>query len=364
MGTTILSIFIVSGLAAGLAAILVIAQRFIADYGECEITINDDRTFTTSGGKSLLESLKEEKVFIPSACGGRGTCAYCKVQVPKGGGPLVPIEEPYLTPDEIQDGVRLSCQVKVRNNVRIQVPDELFAIREYSCRCTRIVDLTHDIKEFQIKLDDPPELAYVPGQYIQLVCPPYNGNEEVFRAYSIASDPEQDGSINLVIRLVPGGICTTWCFEHLKEGDELRMNGPYGEFRLSENDSPMVFIAGGTGMAPMKSILHHMRNTGNQRPVTYFFGVNSTEELFYGDLMKDFETQLSNVSFVPVVARPQPGSEWGGETGLVTEALERHGADISGHEAYLCGSPGMIDASMAVLQKIGVTEDRIFFDKF
>lgn len=360
----LVSILIVSGIAAALAAVLVVAQRFLADYGECEIKINDSDAITVEGGATLLESLTRNSIFIPSACGGRGTCAYCKVKVLEGGGPVVPTEEPYLDAAERKDKVRLSCQVKVRNNLRIRIPEELLAIKEYECVCTRIRDLTHDVKEFRFKLEKPAGLDYVPGQYVQLFCPAYDGNEEVYRAYSIASDPAEKGIIDLIIRLVPGGICTTWCFKHLKEGGAARINGPYGDFRLTGSGAPMIFVAGGSGMAPIKCMLHHMKNTQNKRKAAYFFGGNQVKDLFCLDLMKEFEKDLGDFRFVPVVSKPADNEKWDGETGLVTEALQRNIKDASGYEGYLCGSPGMIDAAIKVLVNLGMPEDKIFYDKF
>ena len=360
----LVSIIVVSAVAGGLAAALVIAERFITNYGECEILINKDKSLKVRGGKSLLESLSQNKIFIPSACGGRGTCAYCKVKVLEGGGPLLPTEEPYLDKDELQAGVRLSCQVKVRNDLKITIPEELFSIQEFSATVDRITDLTHDIKEFRFRLKDPPRIDYTPGHYVQLFTPAYDGNEEVYRAYSISSDPKEKDIVELVIRLVPGGICTTYCFEKLQDGDPVKFNGPYGEFRLSGTRAPMVFIAGGSGMAPIKCILHQMENENIQREAVYFFGANHVNELFYLEEMKRFEDVLANFKFVPVVARPEEDADWQGETGLVTEAVDRHFDDASGHEAYLCGSPGMIDASVNVLRGLGMPQENVFYDKF
>lgn len=360
----LLSILAVSAIAAGLAALLVLARRYIADYGECTITVNDGKQLRVKGGQPLLEALAQNKIFIPSACGGRGTCAFCKLKVLEGGGPVVPTEEPYLDADERQANVRLACQVKVRNDLRIRIPEELFAVKEYACVCTRIRDLTRDIKEFRLELKDPPEIAYRPGQYVQLFSPPYDDNEGVNRAYSIASDPADRKAIELVIRLVPGGICTTWCFRHLTEGRELRINGPFGQFGLSGTEAPMILVAGGSGMAPMRCILNHLRNTGSRRQTTFFFGANRVKELFYLDEMAEFAKSLPAFRFVPVVARPDPDEQWDGETGLVTAALARDFQDASGHEGYLCGSPGMIDAAIAVLKQLGMPEDQIFYDKF
>ncbi|AQQ69939.1 Na(+)-translocating NADH-quinone reductase subunit F [Limihaloglobus sulfuriphilus] len=366
MFTTILiSVLIISLIAAALAAVLAVSENYLGDYGPCKITINKESELEVRGGKSLLALLSQEKIFIPSACGGRGTCGMCKLKVLEGGGPLLPTEEPFLSDEERDSNVRLSCQVKVRNDIEIQIPDEIFAVQEFKCRCADILELTHDIRQFTFELIEPEKIDFVPGQYVQLFTPAYEkSSEEVYRAYSISSDARNDGKIELIIRLVPNGICTTYCFDYLKEGDEVKLNGPYGDFQLSDTEAPIIFIAGGSGMAPIKSMLHQMVNTDNKRKASYFFGANKVSELFLGDLMKDFESQLADFTYVPVVANPEPEENWDGETGLVTEAVKRQIDDASVCEAYLCGSPGMIDASIAVLKELGMKEENIFYDKF
>ncbi|HPD47840.1 MAG TPA: 2Fe-2S iron-sulfur cluster binding domain-containing protein [Anaerohalosphaeraceae bacterium] len=365
MLTVLLSVLIVSSVSAGLALVLVVADRFVANYGECTITINEQKKLKVQGGKNVLAALTEEKLFIPSACGGRGTCGYCKVRATEGAGPVLPTETPFLTPKEIEDNVRLSCQIKIRNDLKIEIPEELLAVKEYEAVCSRITDLTYDMKHFHFELRDPPTIDFVPGQYIQLLCPQYKGNrEEVYRAYSVASDPADKTIIDLIIRRVPNGICTTWCFDFLKEGDTVRFNGPYGEFRLSQTDAPMIWVAGASGMAPFVSLLYQMRNERITRPTTYFFGGNKVKDMFYLDRMRAFEKELPNFRFVPVVAAPDEGEQWDGERGLVTQALERADADLSGHEGYLCGSPGMIDAAIKVMNQLGIPNERIFYDKF
>lgn len=359
------AVTIVSLIGTGLAALLCICEHFLANYGQCQISINDERSITVNGGKDLLSMLTAEKIFIPSACGGRGTCGLCKLKVLEGAGPLLPTETPYLSKEETESNVRLSCQVRVRNDLSIEIPPELFVVREYICTCTEIVDLTHDIKQFRFEMVEPKQIDYVPGQYIQLFTPVYKkGIEEVYRAYSISSDPADKNSIETIIRLVPGGICTTYCFEYLKVGDKMKFNGPYGDFRLSDTDTPIVFIAGGSGMAPIKCILHHMKNTANNRKATYYFGANKVNELFLLDQMKNFESDLADFTFVPVVANPQENENWDGQTGLVTNAVQETLTNASECEAYLCGSVGMIEAALKVLSELGMREQRIFFDKF
>ncbi|MCK5173619.1 MAG: 2Fe-2S iron-sulfur cluster binding domain-containing protein, partial [Planctomycetes bacterium] len=345
MFSVIIAVAVISSIGAALALLLVISERFIADYGECRIDINGEKELTVAGGKPLLDALSAEKIFIPSACGGRGTCGVCKVKVHQGAGAILPTETPFLDDDEKQSNVRLSCQVKVRRDLRIEIPPELFLVKEYACLCADIRDLTYDMKAFRLKLTDPESIDFIAGQYVQLLCPRYKGSgEEVYRAYSLASDPARKDTIELVIRRVPNGICTTYCFDHLKVGDAVKVNGPYGDFRLSDTDAPMIFIAGGSGMAPFLSILSEMVNSDSKREVIYFFGGNQVRDLCYLDEMKNFESRLDNFHFVPVVAVPEKESNWSGETGLVTEAVQRNFSDVSRHEAYLCGSPGMIDA--------------------
>ena len=363
--TVLIAVGVISSIGAGLAAVLVISEHFFADYGPCSITVNDERELEVDGGKDLLSVLTGEKLFIPSACGGRGTCGLCKLKVLEGAGPLLPTEEPHLEKNERESKIRLACQVKVRNNLKIQVPQELLAIREYTCKCTDIQDLTHDMKQFRFELMEPKKIDYIPGQYIQLLTPVYEkSSEEVYRAYSISSDPADKNAIELIIRRVPGGICTTYCFEYLKVGDEVKMNGPYGDFKLSDTEAPIIFIAGGSGMAPIKCMLHDMKNTNNKRKAMYFFGANKVEELCLEDLMHHFVSELADFTFIPVVTAPEENKSWDGEQGLVTEAVERNVKNAGECEAYLCGSPGMIDAAIEILEKLGITEDRIFYDKF
>lgn len=365
MGTVVISILIISLIAAGLAALLAVSGKFILNYGECKIKINDEEEFAVEGGNSLLEELTNKKIFIPSACGGRGTCGYCKCKVLEGGGPLLPTETPFLSKKEIDDNIRLSCQVKVREDITLDIPEELLSVQQFETVCTEIKDLTYDVKQFRFELQEPTEMNFIAGQYVQLLCPEYSGNpEEVYRAYSISSDPADKHNIELIIRQVPGGICTTYCFEHLEEGDTVYLNGPYGEFRLSETDAEMICIAGGSGMAPIKCILHYMKNIGSNRKATYFFGGNTIKDLFFNELMKNFENEVSNFKFVPVVSTPSEEDNWDGETGLVTEAVKRAYEDVSSCEAYLCGSPGMIDACIKLLTGMGMPEEKIYYDKF
>ncbi len=364
--TLIISIGIISLISVFLAILMVIADATIGNYGVVKITINDGtKELEVEGGQPLLRALNQEGVFIPSACGGRGSCGLCKVQVVEGGGEYLPTELPWISDEEKKKHVRLSCQFKVKQNVAIVIPEELFLVKEFSTVVESIRDLTHDIKEVRLLLKEPSTITTKAGQYIQFEVPEYEDSDEsVYRAYSMASPPGDSTHVELEIRLVPNGICTTYVHKHLKVGEEVTINGPYGDFFLRETDSNIIFIAGGSGMAPIKSILLDMEQTGNKRKATYFFGARSKRDLFLLDEMRALEEKMPNFKFVPALSEPQPEDKWEGEVGLITDVVRRMVEEAPTSEAYLCGSPGMIDACIKVLTELKVPEESIFYDKF
>lgn len=360
-----LSVGFLSGSGAILAALLILAERKILNYGVCNIDINNgDKKLEVQGGSSLLSLLAENGIFIPSACGGRGTCAYCKVRVIEGGGIIGPVEEPYLSPEERKNDIRLSCQVKVRNDIKIEIPKELFSVKRYLGRLMHKRPLTHDIVELHIELMDPESIDFISGQYVQLESEEYKGRDSVMRAYSMSSLPSDTHHIELIIRRVPDGICTTWVFDYLEEGQKVFFSGPYGEFHLSDTDAPVIFIAGGSGMAPIWSMLRDMKEKGIRRKAAYFFGAVTQRDLFFVDEFDHLRNELGDFTFVPALSNEPEESDWKGERGLITEVVERRCPDCSQHEAYLCGSPGMINACIQVLTKGGMPEEKIFYDKF
>jgi Na+-transporting NADH:ubiquinone oxidoreductase subunit F len=349
-----------------LAVLLVIADRYLNNYGICKLIINKGkRESEVEGGSTLLSSLNSTGLFIPSACGGQGSCGLCKIKVTAGAPPILPTEEPHLSAEERAGNVRLCCQLKVHGDMEIEIPEELFSIREYKTTVESLTALNHDIKLLRLALPAGESLDIIPGQYMQIETPVYKKTPEpVYRAYSIATDPRDKTHIDLVVRLVPGGICTTYVFEHMKAGQALTVNGPYGDFRLTDTNKDMIFIAGGSGMAPFLSMLEHMKNENSQRKVTYFFGARAKRDLICLDRMAEFEKALPNFTFVPCLSEPMPDDNWPGETGLVTDVMKRHCPDLSNMEAYLCGSPGMIDASIAALTANGMPPGNIAYDKF
>ena len=278
----ILSLFFISGIAALLALLLEIADSYLADYGDSHIIINEQKDLVVKGGNPLLFSLMGEGIFIPSACGGRGTCAYCKVQVLEGGGPVLPTETPYLSQEELQENVRLSCQVKVKNDLKIKISEEIFLIKEFKARVDQIEDLTPDIKGLCLKILTPEEgITFTPGQYVQLQVPRYEltKNSE-YRAYSISSNPEENRKIELCITKAAGGAVSTYVHDYLKEGEELVISGPYGDFFLRESDRGILLIATGSGLAPIKSIINQIEIEQIPRKTTVFFCDRRPWDLF------------------------------------------------------------------------------------
>lgn len=249
--------------------------------------------------------------------------------------------------------------------MHISIPAEMLSVKQFTAKVSSIRDLTYDIKEVSIALNEPGSIDFKAGQFIQLEVPAYELTDEpVYRAYSIASRPSEHNKVELEIRYVPNGICTTYVHKHLKEGDTVTLNGPYGEFHRSETEKEMICIAGGSGMAPVKAILLDMLDKGIDRKVQYFFGARAVRDLFLVDEMKALEQQLPRFRFIPALSEPDPNDDWEGDIGLITEVVAKYITDASDKEAYLCGSPFMIDACIKTLTGLGMPEENIFYDKF
>ncbi len=363
--TIVQDVAVLTGISVVLAILLVIAERWLNNYGDCKIDINGKREITVKGGNSLLSSLSEKQVYLPSACGGRGSCGACKCKITEGGGPLLPTEKPFLSQSELADNIRLSCQVKVKSAVSIQIPDSIFNIRKFSAVISEIIDYTYDIKGITFKLDEGETLDFEAGQYVQLITEPYaKMKQRVSRAYSISSQPELDTAVQLIIRLVPEGICTTWVHNYLKVGDRVNFTGPYGDFYLRDTDSDILFVAGGSGKAPIKSMLEHLQVVGTNRKMTYFFGARTPRDLYLTDEMKAFEQVFPDFRYEPVLSHSVPGDNWQGKTGYVMPYFKDAIRDPQKTEAYLCGSPGMINAVTKALTEMGVPAGKIYFDSF
>lgn len=363
--SVILSVSFLSITGIILASLLVLAEKKILNFGPCKISINEnEKEFTVQGGSSLLSSLADNNLFIPSACGGRGSCAYCKVTVDAGGGAITPVEEPYLSAQEKANNVRLSCQVKIRGDIAIKITKEIFSVKKYRALVVHKKNLTHDIVELRIQLIEPDTISFFSGQYVQLTSQEYKGKEAVIRAYSISSLPSDNKFIELIVRKVPTGICSVWVTDILREKQEIELSGPFGEFHLSGNDAPIIFIAGGSGMAPIWSMIRNMVETGSTRKAAYFFGALSQKDLFYTNELNEISRRNPWFSFIPALSSEPADSDWKGERGLITAVVAKYFPDTSSHEAYLCGSPGMINACITVLTNSGMPQGNIYFDKF
>lgn len=347
------------GLLIVITLIIFLADRFLGDHSEKRIFINDDTVISISSDDTALNVLNENKIHLPSACGGKATCGTCKFRLIDYDAPPRATEMPFLSKREVDDGVRLSCQTKVSSDLRIVLPKGLLTAKEVIGIVEAVEDLTYDIKLVRFKLTEP--LEFKPGQYVQIKVP----GIEVVRAYSIASSIEDKYSIELIIRLVPKGEATTFVHKAMIVGDKIPITGPFGDFYLQEESKrPMILIAGGSGKAPIRSIVYRLMDLGFKRKAAYFFGARTTKDLYYTDYFLDVAKRYPNFEYIPALSHSTEDENWTGETGLITDVVARFSDDLSGHEAYLCGSPGMIDACIRVLKEKGMPEEHIYFDKF
>ncbi len=364
MITILITTAVISGLCGLFAIILTIADNYIADYGEVNLIINNEKEYTVNGGATLLDTLRNEKIFIPSACGGKGSCGYCKVKVLEGGGQVLATEKPWLTDEEFNDNVRLSCQCKVKENIKIEIPEELFNVREYTVKVVEIEKMTDTIKKFRFELPEGEKINFKPGQYIQIKAPEYEGNdEEVYRAYSVASSIKDENHIEVLIGYTKG-ICTTYMHQHVEVGTEIDLNGPYGHFYYKDDDSEIVMVAAGTGFAPIRSILYHLKDNNIQRKARFYFGAKTEDDLFLLDEMKMFEDELYDFKFMPTLSRVGDDSDWSGDKGRVTNSIEKYLDKDGNYSAYLCGSPVMIESIVKSLEEKEVPKEQIYFDEF
>ena len=361
MGPIVTPIVVLSSVGAGLAIILVLAERYLASYGECRIKVEGEKEIVVEGGETLLASLMDNGIFVPSACGGKGTCGTCKVQIfNKGAGEPLATEIPYLSKEDLENGFRLSCLVKVKNDLEVSVPK----IHEFRTIVTKIEDLTHDIKSIIFELQDGETIDFKPGQYVMMRMP---GTEEepVMRAYSIASKPSDNHVVELLIRLVPGGLMTTYVFTELKVGDEVYLSGPYGEFYLREDsDKDIICVGGGSGVAPIKSIITHLFEKDTDRKVTYYFGARAVKDLYFYKECLELKEKYPNFRFITALSDLDEGDQWDGDTGFIHLVIEKYLEDGEDMESYMCGPPPMIDAAIDMLVEKDMDEDDIYFDKF
>ncbi len=360
----LLAILVFTGVLVGLSVGLLVAERVLVNYGECTIDVNaTERELVVDGGQSLLSGLMGEEIFIPSACGGQGSCGYCKIRVLDGGGPVLPTETPYLTRKEVREGIRLACQVKIRSDIQVRIPEDLLNVRMFSARISRSEDLTYDIKGLSIELIEPEEIDQRPGQYAQIQAPSPDG--PIFRAYSISSPGRERHHIELMVRLVPGGIGSTY-LHSLEVGDEVSLTGPYGEFILNEDpDTEIICVGGGCGMAPMRNIILTLYDRWPDRVCWLFFGCRTTDDVLCAEEYAELAKKHPNFHVIYALSDPlRDGETWDGETGFIHLACDKHLDPDVKRQAFLCGPPMMIEAVTRVLEDKGIPEADIFYDKF
>lgn len=404
MTTVISSIVVFLGFNLLLVFIILYAKNKLTPSGLVRITINGSEILETEAGSTLLSTLSGKKIFLPSACGGGGTCGQCRVRITSGGGGILPTETAHITKRDAREGYRLSCQVNVKQDLDLELPAEIFAISKWECRVRSNESRATFIKELVLDLPDGEELDFRAGGYIQIEAPPhvveyrdieiaerFRGDwdklnlwryrsvveEPVMRAYSMANYPEEKGIIMLNVRIsppppsapdAPPGQMSSYIF-NLKPGDKVTISGPYGEFFAKETDAEMVFIGGGAGMAPMRShIFDQLKRLHSQRKISFWYGARSLREAFYVEEFNDLAEKHDNFKWHLVLSDPQPEDNWTGATGFVHQYL--YNAYLKDHPApedceyYMCGPPMMNKAATAMLYNLGVEYDNILFDDF
>ncbi|HKK59222.1 MAG TPA: NADH:ubiquinone reductase (Na(+)-transporting) subunit F [Salinivirga sp.] len=394
-----------------LVSILLFAKKKLTPQGKVEIDINDgEKEFETDPGGTLLSTLSSNGLFLPSACGGGGTCGMCKCQVESGAGTILPTETGFFTRKEIQDNWRLGCQIKVKDDIKMHVPKEVMGIKKWECEVVSNKNVATFIKEFVVKLPEGENLDFKSGGYIQIDVPkvevdfakdveveePFREDwekmglfdlkmknpEPQFRAYSMANHPAEGNIVMLNIRIatppfdrvkgqfknVNPGVCSSYIFS-LKPGDKITISGPYGEFFLKDTQREMMFIGGGAGMAPMRSHLFHLFKTvKTDRKVTFWYGARSKKEVFYAEEFRKIEKNFPNFDFTIALSEPLPEDNWDGDTGFIHQVI--YDNYLSKHdepeelEYYLCGPPMMNDAATKMLIDLGVPQENIAYDDF
>ncbi len=407
--TTIAAVIIFMLIIWGLVAVLLFARKKLIPEGKVKISINGEKEIEHERGCSLLQALSDEKVFVPSACGGGGSCGTCKGKVLSGGGAILPTERNHLTRKMIEDNYRLFCQVKVREDMDIEIPKEFFGIKKWECTVVSNRNVATFIKELILKLPDNQTIDFHSGSYVQLDIPAYfmrfaqmKINEPYYqewrdkhlfrlrsrnytptvRAYSMANHPAENGIIMLDVRIatppidkktgewkkVVPGIASSYIFR-LKPGDKIMVSGPYGDFRVNNSDAEMMFIGGGAGMAPMRShIFHQFKTLHTRRKTSFWYGGRSLRELFYMEDFQELEREHDNFSFHVVLSEPHPNEQWDGPIGFVHQAIFDNYLKIHPYpediEYYICGPPLMLQAVLKMLDSLGVDLSMIHYDDF
>ncbi len=405
LGLIILSTLIFTGIILVLVMILNYATSKLVSTGDVKILINGDesKSIITAAGSTLLQTLSEEKIFLPSACGGGGTCGLCTCKISAGGGEILPTEKPHLSRAEIKDNVRLACQVKVKSDMQIKIPDEIFNIQKWECEVVSNENVATFIKELVVRLPKGENLDFRAGGYIQIDIPPYKLNysefniedeyrgdwdkfnmwryhseleETIFRAYSMANHPAEGNIVMLNVRIaspppgmdVPPGIASSYIF-NLKPGDKVMVSGPYGEFFAKDTNREMLYVGGGAGMAPMRShIFDLLKSKHSPRKISFWYGARSKREMFYDDEFRALAEEFPNFSYHVALSDPQKEDDWDGPVGFIHQVVQdnylNHHESPEDIEYYMCGPPMMVDAVDSMLYNLGVEKEMIDYDSF
>lgn len=388
-----------------LVVIILIAKSKLVNTGDVKIEINEEseNEIVTPAGNKLLNTLGDNKIYLASACGGGGTCGQCKVKIFEGGGELLPTEEAHINKKQAKSGERLACQVSVKNDLKIEVPPEVFDVKEWTCEVVSNDNVATFIKELKLKLPEGEDVKFRAGGYIQIECPPHqlsyrdfqigenfktdwdkfnlwqyesHVSDDTVRAYSMANYPEEQGVVMLNVRIAspppgsshPPGIMSSYIF-NLKKGDKVKISGPFGEFFAKETDAEMVFIGGGAGMAPMRShILDQLKRLKTKRKMSFWYGARSLKEMFYTEDFDILSEANENFNWHIALSEPQPEDQWSGYTGFIHQVLfdqylKDHPAPED-CEYYMCGPPMMNKAVIEMLLSLGVEEENIMLDDF
>ena len=402
--TILIGAFMFTAVVLVLVAIILLAKKQLVASGNVKIMVNEQKELSVPAGGKLMGALADAGIFVSSACGGGGTCAQCIVKVTEGGGDILATEKNHINKREEREGCRLSCQVAVKQDMVVEVPEEAFETKKWECTVRSNHNVATFIKELVLELPEGEEVAFKPGGYIQIEVPPHEleyktfdveeeyrdewdrydvwryksiVDEEVFRAYSMANYPGEEGIIMLNVRIasppprlpdVPPGKVSSYIFD-LKPGDKVTISGPYGEFFIKDTDSEMVYIGGGAGMAPLRShIFELFKRLKTGRKVTYWYGGRSLRELFYVEEFRAIEEQFPNFKFNIALSEPKPEDNWTGYVGFIHQVL--YDEYLSKHEApedieyYICGPPMMNAAVFKMLDDLGVEQEQIAFDDF
>ncbi len=400
-----LAVAVFVGIVLALVAVILLASRWLQPHGRVEIRVNETRSVSASAGERLLEALRAAGLSLPAACGGKGTCGQCRVRVLGDAPPARPTDLERIPRRGVAAGERLACQLTLRGDLAIRIPEEIFGVRHWRCRVRSARSVGTLLREIVAELPEGERLVFRAGSYVQVTAPAYavafrdfeldpdvraeweclnltryevRSAAPATRAYSLANQPLEDGVVMLLVRLatppagspeaVPPGIVSSYLFG-LRPGDALEVAGPYGYFTASEGDAEMVFVGGGAGMAPMRShILDQLIRLRASRPISFWYGARNRRELIYADLFERLAAEHPSFRFVPALSEPEPGDEWSGEVGFVHAVLERRYLASHPHpetcEYYLCGPPLMARATLAMLDRLGVPEDHVHLDDF